>query len=141
MILDYFSRALREQPAEPHTHTSSHKTVKTNMGETTPRSKAPSLPLWATTAFPAQGKHLVGVASDPGAVELYWHVSSKTHSSPHSGQGVGGVSADRCPRHSQLCFINLFALRCVWGSLLVHIQSLPCFEKWGLESGDLHPAM
>lgn len=67
-------------------------------------------------------------------MELYWHISSNMHSSPCSGQGVWGVSADYCHCHSQLCSINSFALLFVWGLLLVHFQLLPCFEKWGLES-------
>lgn len=70
VISDYFSRALREQPAGPHTDTSSHRPVKTSVGETTSCSKLPPCPCGQPQHFPAQGKHLVGVVSDAGATEL-----------------------------------------------------------------------
>lgn len=125
-----------------HTRPATQQQNQPSVGEKAPCSTTLSLPPWATTAFPAQGKQLVDIlASDPGTVELYWHINSEKHGSPCTGQCVWGVSADCCPCHSQLCFINLFALFCVWGLLLVHNQSLPSFEKWGLEPADLHPAL
>lgn len=76
MILDYFSRALRQQPAGPHTDTPSHRPVKTSVGETASCSK---IPCGQPQHFPAQEEHLVGVVSDAGPPEL--HISSKTHCS------------------------------------------------------------
>lgn len=52
----FISQGHWENSQKGHTHTSSHTTAKPSVGEKTPCSKTPSLPLWATTAFPAQGK-------------------------------------------------------------------------------------
>lgn len=135
VILDYFSRALRKQPAGPHTDTSSHRPVKTSVGETTSCSKIPSLPMWATTAFSSPGGTPCRSCISHWCHRAALHISNKTL------QCVWGVSADHCPHHSQMYFINLFALLCVWSLVLVHIQSLPCSERWGLESADLHPGV
>lgn len=81
-------------------------------------AKSPPCPFGQPQHFPAQGKHLVGVLA--GATELCC-----TSAARHT---VWGVAADHSPHHSQLCFINLFPLLCVWSLLLVHIQSCPALK-------------
>lgn len=68
VILDYFSRALRKQPAGPHTDTSSQ--WKPEWVRQPHAAKSPPFPCGQPQHFPAQGKHLTGVLSDAGATEL-----------------------------------------------------------------------
>lgn len=77
VILDYFSRALTKQPAGPHTDTSSHRPVKTSVGETTSCSKIPSLPIWATTALSSPGE--TPCRSFGWCHRAVLHISCKTH--------------------------------------------------------------
>lgn len=78
MALDLISRTLREQ---------AQKECKPLWGRQ-PHAANPLPAPTVTHSLSSPGKHLADVASDPGATELYGHVSSEIHSEPQSRQSV-----------------------------------------------------